>query len=290
MQIQSECCGSSIGHSRAIVTTRQIMAYAAGIGAERDCYLDDLREGGIIAPPAFIVSLEWPIMNGTLYRQSLRASDKAMYASVHVLQDTRFHRPIRPGDHLETSGRIVEVRPTRAGALVGSHLQTIDLANGRIVAESHFAAIFLRVTVAGEARSILEPPPLRPDRGIVGDAEHSVPVAIERSRPHVYTECAAIWNPIHTELAEARDAKLPDIILHGTCTWALAAENLIDLYCSGNPAMLNRLGGRFHGVVIPGTSATVRARHRSDLVDFVVENAAGELAITNGVAEINGLR
>ena len=38
---------------------------------------------------------------------------------------------------------------------------------------------------------------------------------------HVYTECARIWNPIHTDVAYARAAGLPDIILHGTATLAL---------------------------------------------------------------------
>ena len=33
---------------------------------------------------------------------------------------------------------------------------------------------------------------------------------------HVYTECARIWNPIHTDLAVARAAGLPGPILHGT--------------------------------------------------------------------------
>ena len=41
---------------------------------------------------------------------------------------------------------------------------------------------------------------------------------------HVYTECARIWNPIHTDRAVARAAGLPDIILHGTATLALAVS------------------------------------------------------------------
>src|SRR5262245_63914545 len=38
---------------------------------------------------------------------------------------------------------------------------------------------------------------------------------------HVYTECARIWNPIHTDLAVVRAAGLSGPILHGTATLAL---------------------------------------------------------------------
>ena len=53
-RIGAHCCGGGIGTSSALVTKHQAMAYAAGLGVERDAYLNDLREGGIIAAPAFV--------------------------------------------------------------------------------------------------------------------------------------------------------------------------------------------------------------------------------------------
>ena len=75
--------------------------------------------------------------------------------------------------------------------------------------------------------------------------------------PHVYTECARIWNPIHTERDVALRAGLPDIILHGTATWALAGREVLRAYGDGDPARLKRLHGRFTAMVIPGTSIVV---------------------------------
>lgn len=287
MPIAAERCGLAVGASSAETTKRKLMAYAAGIGAERDAYLNDVRDGGIVAPPAFVVTLEWPILNGPAYRQALGADQDTMQASVHVQQDTRFHRPIRPGDRLDTEGRIVAVRPTRAGAFVGLHIVTKDAASGDAVAETHTAAIFLRVPVEGAERSVLEFPPLRPNREIVGDADYSAVVPIARTLAHVYTECAAIWNPIHSEIAEAWKANLPDIILQGTCTWALAAERLIEHYGGGDPTRLKRFGGRFHGMVIPGGEIRVNARREEadGTIAFEVENDAGDLAIHSGIAE-----
>lgn len=289
MKIASDRCGLTTGTSTEAITKRRVMAYAAGIGAERDAYINDLRPDGVVASPPFLVALEWATANGPEFRDALGADQDTMQASVHVLQDSRFYRPIRPGDNLTTESRIVAIRPTSAGAyLVRRFRTTAD--DGAVVAETESGAIFLRVPVDGPPRVIGDLTALRPDRDVPdgADLEEDIPVA--RTLPHVYTECAAIWNPIHSELAEAAKAQLPDIILQGTCTWALAGERLIDRYGQGDPTRMKRLGGRFHGMVIPGSPVRLRARRMDERdgaisVAFAVENAQGELAITNGIAE-----
>ena len=76
--------------------------------------------------------------------------------------------------------------------------------------------------------------------------------------PHVYTECADIWNPIHTERKVALAAGLPDIILHGTATWALAVREIVSKQLGSDPARLARFSGRCTGMVIPGNDIIVR--------------------------------
>jgi acyl dehydratase len=118
----------------------------------------------------------------------------------------------------------------------------------------------------------------------------SIPIA--REAPHVYTECADIWNPIHTERQVALAAGLPDIILHGTATWALAAREIVRHRCNGDPLRLRRLHGRFAAMVIPGSDIEVEigeaVAHAGgegcDAIRFGVRNAAGELAVAEGVA------
>jgi acyl dehydratase len=112
-----------------------------------------------------------------------------------------------------------------------------------------------------------------------------IAIAIPREMPHVYTECASIWNPIHTERAVALAAGLPDIILHGTATWALAGREMLRLYADADPQRLRRLHGRFRGMVLPGTDITIEhQRDASGAVHFVVRNHRGEPAIDQGVA------
>src|SRR6185369_3820493 len=124
MAIPSNIVGSDIGESVVTVTPRMIMAYAAGLGANEECYLDDLRAGGIVAPPPFCVVLEWPLVSGPRYRQTTCTTDSEGWGSIHVTQDSQFHQPIRPGRTLVTSGRIVQVRPTSAGAYIAVKLAT----------------------------------------------------------------------------------------------------------------------------------------------------------------------
>jgi acyl dehydratase len=82
-------------------------------------------------------------------------------------------------------------------------------------------------------------------------------------------------------------AGLPDIILHGTATWALAAREIIRRRAGGDPGRLKRLHGRFTGMVIPGTSIVVQLDlEQNGAVFFVVLNAEGRPVINDGVAEL----
>ncbi len=102
------------------------------------------------------------------------------------------------------------------------------LATGETVVTSWTHSIYRGVEVAGEA-AVIEQAPVVPSGGDgeAGLRATAITIAIPREMPHVYTECASIWNPIHTERAVALAAGLPDIILHGTATWALAGREVL---------------------------------------------------------------
>lgn len=69
MPVHATALGQSAGESTLDVTARLTMAYAAGVEAEEACYLDDLRPDGVVAPPPFCVSLEWPVVSGSRQRE-----------------------------------------------------------------------------------------------------------------------------------------------------------------------------------------------------------------------------
>ena len=262
---------------------RSVLAYAAGVGASEPAFLDDARAGGLVALPFLCVSLEWPVVL-SLRRALAGLTPEEGRQGVHAAQDSIFHRPMRPGDTLATRGKLVAVRRARAGVLTVMRLDTICRRTGEPVVTSWSTSIYRDVSLDGEDKSLAEPPADPVAAALPPDAE-ACAIPIPREAPHVYSECAAIWNPIHTERAVALAAGLPDIILHGTATWALAGLEVLRRYAGSHPARLKRISGRFTGMVIPGETITVRhAPAGEGVVRFEVVTSSGATAIREGFA------
>jgi len=277
--------GKTIGRRRIAVTKRMTMAYAAGIGADDPCYLDDAREGGPVAPLSFLTSLEWQVMMAPDYLSAVGRDETTAYNGlVHAFQDSTFLRPVRPGDELEVFGQIVEQRATSAGTLVVCRITTLDQPTGQAVGVSWFGAMYRGTPLDGRpAVWASRPPP--PDWLETVARGGSTEIAIPRRLPHVYSECASIWNPIHTERAFALASGLPDIILHGTCTWAMAMQRLAAAFGRADALPFRRFAARFSRMVIPGHP--VLLEHSADSGDgasFVVRNHLGMPALTQGLA------
>lgn len=246
MPFRSELVGREIGPVRWEATPRRLLAFAAALAPGDAAPLDDAAPGGLTALPTVIVSAEWALslMSRHASGQTLSAGELAR--GVHAGQDSRFLAPIRAGEVLVSTSRLTSARATRAGAAAASLITHVRESDGVTVAVTRSVSIFRGVELAGSSRDIGETPsePAAPT-----DWSGAVrgPIAFERGFPHIYSECADIWNPIHTERAVALAAGLPDIIVHGTALWAAAGLRL------ARPARpLARLTGRFRAPVIPG--------------------------------------
>ena len=282
MPISSSAVGHELPESRREIAVRDTLAYAAGIGDTSSLVFDDAA--GVVAPPQFCVSLEWPVVSHPQTRSALGAESSELIRGVHASQDSHFHQPIEPGQTVSTSGRFVGMRQTRAGVLMTTKLETRG-EDGTLLATSWSGSMYRGVKLAGDAAE-LEPAPDVPS--IDANLTESDEIFVAREMPHVYTECASIWNPIHTERVVALQAGLPDIILHGTATWALAGREIVRRFADGEPRRLQRLAGRFKAMVIPGSTIRVNTgmvesgeeRH----VGFEVLNDRGEQAVAEGLA------
>ena len=115
-------------------------------------------------------------------------------------------------------------------------------------------------------------------------------IPVDGGLAHTYSECAHIWNPIHTDKAFALAAGLPDIILHGTATLALAVSALCLLYTSdaADETVSVDLGGRFAAMVMLPSDITLQIGKPADgCIGFRVLNAAGQEAISQGFLEFH---
>jgi len=107
----------------------------------------------------------------------------------------------------------------------------------------------------------------------------------------VYTECARIWNPIHTDRAVAMDAGLPDIILHGTATLALAVSQVLRREPAEAGRRVRRIACRFTGMVRLPSAITVQGlgettERASRVVAFQALTEDGRPAVHQGLIEI----
>ncbi len=287
MPVISDAVGTRVVGEPVEIDRRRCLAYAAAIGDTSPVVFDDLRED-FIALPQFCVSVEWPLLSDRRLGVAEGCTRQELARAVHVVQDSVFHRPIRPGDRVVTEATIVAIERSRAGARTTTRLDTRH-SDGRAVVTSWSSGLLRGVDVEGEDRRIDAPPPV-PEPLALADAG-TIEISIPKELPHVYSECAAIWNPIHTERSVARAVGLLDVILHGTATWALAGREIIARVAKDEPARLRRLSGRFAATVIPGGSIRVmlragRAGDGSTLVRFEVRNGEGGAAIRDGVAVV----
>lgn len=263
MALSSSVVGLSGAPITHAVDLRWVLAYSAGIGDTVPAVFGD----DAVAHPVFPVCPEWPAV---LSVRGLGLAPDEARRGVHASHDLIVHRPVRPGDVLTTTAAVVAVEAGRNGAATWLRLTTVDAA-GQPVATTYQRNVFLGVPLDGEPTSIDEPPPMPEAQldeplGMVG----TIPVGAQAA--HVYTECAHIWNPIHTEWAAARAAGLPDLLLHGTATLAMAVSAVDDAFGGGHrdvaritcrfaapvpmPSELTMLGapdGRFSVTLADGT-------------------------------------
>jgi acyl dehydratase len=275
--------GAVAGPLAEEVDARWLMAYAAAVGDTAPAYLDTTRPGGIVGHPLFPVAYEWPVVLALRGRLPVEVARRA----VHVSHDVRLHRLPRAGDRLRTTGVVAAVGPHRAGALAVARLSTVD-GDGQPVSLTDYGSLFRDVAgpPAGSAPAppVADGPPAPPDRPAPA---WRATVPVPAGLAHVYSECARIWNPIHTDRAVARAAGLPDIVLHGTATLALAVSALLHAERVDDPGCVRRIAARFGAMVrLPSTLTVERLgtveRPEGAWIAFRALTTGGEPAVRDG--------
>ena len=266
------------------VDARSITAFASGVGDFNECYMDDARPGGLIGHPGMVFSFQW----NSRFRPDLELDLQLVRRGVHAWVDVRFERAIREGDVITSQGRSIGVRQLGPGVLSSERYTMRDSA-GALVATMDSGGITRGARLDGADQELESAPSLPTPSRNGGAPIWSVELPIDPQAPHIYTECADIWNPIHTERRVALAAGLPDIILHGSANIIIALREVINRSFGGDPTRLRRFAGQFRAMVIPGRPVTVRALESREedgetLVFFEMLNDAGETAIANGVA------
>jgi acyl dehydratase len=286
-RIPASVVGITAGPREHEIDARWLMAYAAALGEEAPEYLDTTRPGGVLAHPLFPVCYEWPL---ALDVRAKALADEVAVRGVHATHRLTLHRPVRAGDRLHTTATVAALERRSPGAYMVLRLETVDAA-GDPVSTTDYGSLYLGVDCDPSPRGQGEGwsqsggwPSVLEETAWTWTAE--VPIA--RNLAHVYTECARIWNPIHTDRAVARAAGLPDIILHGTATLALAISQALRHDPRGPAAPVRALGCRF-GAMVPLPSRIVVRGHRPErsadgrVIRFEALGEGGRPAVRDGV-------
>src|SRR3989442_9329386 len=242
LTLSASMVGSKAGPYAHDIDARWLMAYAAALAETAPEYFDTTRPEGLVAHPLFSVCYEWP---AAVELRAKLTSEEIAARSVHATHDLVIHRPVKSGDRLETTATVSHIEPRSPGAYQVTRFETVD-RRGQPVTTTEYGSIYRGVSVdpAFAPGRPKESEPTENESSESGEG-WSASVPLSAGLAHVYTECARIWNPIHTDRAVAIDAGLPDIILHGTATLALAVSQVLRREPAEAAPRVGRLGGRF---------------------------------------------
>src|SRR5262245_17967500 len=291
MRIPASVVGISVGPREHPVDARWLMAYSAALGEEAPEYFDTTRAGGILAHPLFPVCYEWPL---ALDIRAKTLPDEIAVRGVHATHRLVLHRPPRAGERLSTSATVAALERRSPGAYMGLRMETVD-AGGRPVSTTDYGSLYLGVD-CDPASSTLSPEGSGRAKGRFAEEwspSWSTELAIPATLAHTYTECARIWNPIHTDRAVALRAGLPDIILHGAATLALAISQTLRHDARGPAAPVRSIACRFGAMVRLPSRLTVRGQPpvpstEGPLVRFEALAEDGRPAVRNGQIVLAG--
>jgi acyl dehydratase len=284
MPLDAGCVGLRAGPIEVGCDARWLMAYAAGLGQVRSEYLDTTTPGGVVAHPVFPVAPEWRLLTGPHgARPDYGLLPDEAVRGVHAGHDIVLHRTIRQGDSVELAVEVVGVERTPKGARLTLRFDATDTAGP--VWTTWMRSIYRGVDVVGSDA----PPDGAPRSPAVGQGRAVIDsrrIPVGPTDAHVYTECARIWNPIHTDTAVALAAGLPATILHGTATLAHGVSATMDMLEVG-PESVRRVGGEFRAMVIPPTELEVRMLHVAQegpgrVATFEITSDEGGAAVRDG--------
>lgn len=261
-----------------VVDDRWLVAYAAAIGDTRPELFDLEHPGGIVAHPVFPACLEWPLVSDGAPGVELTAA--TLNRGLHVVQTSTIHRPVAPGAAVTTSSRLVVAEQRSSAVHLATEFATSD-QDGRCASVTRTHMLYPGVVLEGGDLSLAAR--IRPEEPSSRDLDPVGGFATSAVNAVIYTECARIWNPIHTDPRVAKSAGLSAPVLHGTETLARAISTIMAAFAL-TASEVSSYTCRFTAPVVAGDHLIVRAsRPRDRRIRFEVCNGQGVLVIADGL-------
>ncbi len=246
-------------------TRNDTMLYALGLGLGGDrCSADELRfvyERGLQALPSFGTVLAYPFL---WYAEPGTGVD--LLHVVHAEMGFQNHAALPVEGEVIGRTQVTAVRDKGAqvGALLVTECTVRDAASGALLCTLQSSSLARKLggfdPKGLERGSAPEPWPEREP-----DAVFEMPTLPQQA---LIFRLSGDWNPLHADPERARAAGHPRPLLHGRCTFGMAAWALQRTLCGGHAARLTAMHARMSGPVYPGETLRTEAWRSGSQIRF----------------------
>lgn len=216
-----------------------------------------------------------------------RAVPKAVYETgrngVHGEHEVLLHRPLVPGETLDTWSEPFAVRNTSAGARVVLHMEQFG-ADGALAVEHWWTIFFPGCDLLADVG------PEPPDHTFPDAARHhlvgSVTQHVDADVATRYAEVSNDWSAHHFDLEQARNAGVDYLFAHGLCTMAMCTQAAVGLVAEGDPSRVRRVAVRFASPTRLDADLRVDVYDVGDGVYAFEAECAGAAVVKHGRLEL----
>lgn len=269
--------GARLGPFDGCLDADLVRRYAA---ATRDP--STAAQAGEVVPPVAVVTQIWQAQEEARAALVPEELQRSAAGGVHGEHDVVLHRPIRPGEPLQTWVEGHGARAAGRHSLVTLRYTTLD-AGGAVVAEQWWTTVYLGVTcdAAGAPAPEHRVPDAARDRPL---GTYDVDVDTDAARR--YAEVSGDWSAHHFDVEAARRSGAEGVFLHGLCTMALCAKGVVQVAAGGDPERVRRVAVRFAAPMLLGERlAAVLHDAGTGVVGFEAR-CAGTTVVSHGLAEL----
>jgi acyl dehydratase len=232
---------------------RDTILYALGLGValrnpvppELLRYVYEGAPGGLVALPSMAVVLA----SGPFWMQN-PATGIDWRRILHGEQRLELHRPLPAAATVIGEHRIDEIidKGKDKGAIMLLSRRLYDQASGDLLATVG-SSVFMRGDGGFGGRADGAPKPHAIPAERAADHELDQPTRVDQAALY---RLSGDLNPLHIDAAVAAAAGFERPVLHGLCSYGIAARALLTLLCGDEAARLKRVDLRFASPAFPG--------------------------------------
>ncbi len=264
-------------------TPRDCNIYALGLGYGSDpmneVELPYVLERDTLVVPTFLAIIGAP---------NAWAADPATGIDypklLHGEHRMRFHNPLPAKGAVLSKTRVTRVvdKGEGKGALVVTVREISDAETGKPLGEVEHVSFCRADGGFGKGDEAPAPLPATPER-----APDAVVLLPTLPRQALLYRLNGDLNPVHAYPDKARAAGFEQPILHGLCTYGMAARAILQAFAPSEPQRLTEIATRFSAPFYPGESLRVEMWRDGERVQFrAVADERNKVVLSHGLAAV----